>query len=112
VGDAMISGYSASHFSLLGPDMMEFEDIEVEITGDFEVYVRPNSARNSKLFEILNPPQIFPTPDPSERVYPDLTRHGAEQGFTLAPWEHYALILMADMGGQYYSRENIPDYDE
>jgi hypothetical protein len=107
VGDTMLSGYTASHLSLMGPDMMDLEDTGLEIEGEITIYVEPTSARESVLIQKLNPVRLYPTPDTGDRAFAS-TPHGAEQGFALEPWEHHLLILMADMGGQFYSRENAP----
>lgn len=109
VGEAMVSGYSASHLSLMGPMMMELSEEGVTVSsnrpdGRVPVYVRPGDARSSALFEILNPPQLYPY-DPSVRFVPGAPVH---QGIELTEDEYYLLILMADSGGQFYSRENAP----
>lgn len=108
VGEAMVSGYSASHLSLLGPMMMELEEAGITVSGDLPIYVRPGAARESLLFEVLNPPQLYPY-DPSVRRYPGKVPHLVAKGRPdLSADEYYLLILMADMGGQFYSRENAP----
>jgi hypothetical protein len=107
-GDAMISGYTASHLSLLGPDMMELEENGFEIVGDLRVYVRPQNARGSELIQRLNPMRQFPSQNAGDRLF-STTPHLVEQGQAdLTPDEMYLLVLMADLGGQFYSRENAP----
>lgn len=107
VGEEMISGYSASHMSLLGPSMLMIQE-DLIIDGEIPVYVTPSSARESALIEKLNPPRLYPTPDETVRAFPGAT-HAADQGFVdLTPEEYHLLILMADGGGQFYSRENPP----
>jgi hypothetical protein len=107
LGDEIMTGYSASHLSLLGPDMMDLEDAGLIVVGDMPIYVEPASARDSILIQKLNPVQLFPTPDMNVRAFAG-ANHGAEQGFTLTPDEYALLIRMADFGGQFYSRENAP----
>jgi hypothetical protein len=111
-GDAMISGYSRSHLSLLGPAMilMELEELglEVEVTGEFPTYVMPEDARNSLLIQILNPPQQFPSVDMGNRAFGGVSGHSEDQGNALTAEEHRLLIEMVDNGGQFFSRENGP----
>jgi hypothetical protein len=108
VGEAIMSGYSISHLSLLGPDMMDLEDADLIIEGEVKIYVEPGSARTSELIEKLNPPQLFPTVDTGVRAF-ETTPHMQALGLgDLSPEEYYILILMADNGGQFYSRENAP----
>lgn len=108
LGEEMISGYSASHLSLLGPSMLMIQDESVVVEGEVPAYVVPASARESVLIQILNPPRLYPSPDPTVRAF-DAQTHAEAQGFEdLTPDEYHLLILMADSGGQFYSRENPP----
>jgi Hydrazine synthase alpha subunit middle domain len=108
LGEEMLSGYMASHMSLLGPSMLMIQEENLVIDGEIPVYVTPNEARNSELIKKLNPPRLYPTPDETVRAFEGMT-HAQEQGFTdLTPEEYHLLILMSDGGGQYYSRENPP----
>jgi hypothetical protein len=105
IGGEMISGYSASHLSLLGPMMGRLEEIGITVTGDLPKYIEPASARNSKLFEYTNPRQIYG--DGKTLFKAGKAQHPADVGGTaLTDDEQYLLILMADAGGQFYSREN------
>lgn len=110
VGDEMFGGYSASHLSLMGPDMMELEDAGLVITGDLKIYVEPGEARDSELIKKLNPVQQFPTQNMNVRAFDtaEFPPHAAAVGQELTADEYYLLVLMADNGGQYYSRENAP----
>ncbi len=110
VGDEMISGYSRSHLSLMGPDMMDLEDAGLVVTGELKIYVEPGNARESELIRKLNPVRQFPTQDPNVRAFPvsEFPAHAAAVGQELTPDEYYLLVLMADLGGQFYSRENAP----
>ncbi len=112
VGDVLLSGYSASHLSLMGPEVTELQREGLVIDGDVVSYVVPNEARSSRLIQKLNPHVLYPTPDTEERAFGETT-HAEEQGFAdLTPDEYHLLILMADSGGQFYSRENPPQTDE
>jgi hypothetical protein len=110
VGDFMFSGYSRSHLSLMGPSMRDLEDTDLVLTGDTTVYVEPGNARGSALIKKLNPPQIFPAPDLTKRAFAvaDFPAHAEAVGEELTADEYYLLVLMADNGGQFYSRENAP----
>jgi hypothetical protein len=110
IGDEMFGGYSASHLSLLGPDMMELEDAGLVVDGTVTVYVEPGNARESALIRKLNPVRQFPAQDPSQRAFPtaQYPPHAASVGAELTADEYYLLVLMADNGGQYYARENAP----
>ncbi len=111
IGEVMLSGYSRSHLSLLGPMMSKLDEagLQITVTGDMPIYVEPGSARKSLLFEKLNPPQLYPVVDTNVRFKPGAPVHPADVGGTeLTPDEYYLLILSTDAGGQYYSRENAP----
>jgi hypothetical protein len=108
VGDVMLSGYSASHLSLVGPMMGDLAEQGIEVTGDLPVFLMAGSARTSLLFEKLNPPQLYPY-DPLVRLRPGQAVHPADVGAEeLTEDEYYLLVLMADAGAQFYSRENAP----
>ncbi|HLU68234.1 MAG TPA: hypothetical protein VKZ63_18245, partial [Kofleriaceae bacterium] len=109
IGDEMLSGYSASHLSLLGPSMLLMDpEVDLEITGDMPTYVIPENARESILIQVLNPPRQFPTPDMGDRAFGGVTGHSEEVGNPLTAEEHRLLVEMVDNGGQFYSRENSP----
>ncbi|WP_428264292.1 hypothetical protein [Haliangium sp.] len=106
VGEEIMSGYSASHLSLLGPEMIDLQEAGLQIDGEVPSYVVPNHARDSELIKVLNPPVLYPTPDLNERAFEGPT-HAETQGFTdLTADEYHLLVLMADSGGQFYAREN------
>jgi len=107
VGTAMFSGYSASHLSLLGPKMSSLEESGLVIVGNPPNYIEPGSARDSKLIQMLNPPQQFPTQDLNKRAF-NTASHAEAEGVTLTTDEYYLLVTMADNGAQFYSRENTP----
>lgn len=107
-GEAMLSGYSRSHLSLLGPAMLRLEEFDLEVSGEMPTYVLPEDARGSILIQKLNPPRQFPEVDLADRAFGGAAGHSEEMGFPLTPEEHRLLIEMADNGGQFYSRENAP----
>jgi hypothetical protein len=110
LGETILSGYTASHLSLLGPMMMELEEENpnIIVMGDMPVYVMPNEARASILIEKLNPPRLYPSYEPAERAFPGLIHPLDVGGQELTEDEYHAIILMTDSGGQFYSRENAP----
>lgn len=112
VGETMLDAYTASHLSLMGPDMVEINNLDEEITittnrpdGELPIFIEPGNARESALFQLLNPPQLYPY-DPAVRFVPG---QGTHEGIQLTEDEYYLLVLMADAGGQFYSRENLPN---
>ena len=112
LGEPMLSTYSASHLSLLGPMIEDLDDADLEVEGDVPNYVQPTEARESALIQTLNPPVQYPEPDTGERAF-DGPVHLLDEGRDdMSPDEYHLLILMADAGGQFYSRENIADLGE
>jgi hypothetical protein len=116
--------YTASYVSLLGPSMM-FREKSIMVTGDalvdgqIPIYLDPGNAAGSTTIQMLNPPRQFPTFSAAERAFPDKPVHPAEVGmynghngadakYQLTQQEYYLLILNADMGGQFFFRENKP----
>jgi len=106
--EMMMSAYSYSHLSLLGPMTGRLTELGITVTGDMPNYVNPGDASHSLLFQKLNPPQLYPY-DKNVRFEPGQGIHPADVGGQeLTEDEYYLLILMSDMGGQYFSRENAP----
>jgi hypothetical protein len=100
--------YSASYFTMAGPDMEAIEKGNLVISGNFQVYMNPEDARGSIVVQKVNPTQLFPTVNTNVRAFAT-TPHSVTQGYTeLSPTEFYELILAADMGVNYYARENNP----
>lgn len=100
--------YSASYFSMAGPDMEAIERNGLVITGTFKRYMNPLDARGSELIKKLNPTQLFPTPNASVRAFAG-SSHLQQLGRPeLTPTEFYKLILAADMGVNYFARPNNP----
>jgi hypothetical protein len=118
----MMYTYSASHVSLMGPSMI-FREKQVMVTmGMPKMYVTPGSAYDSTVIQMLNPPARYPTIDLNDGAFGPRTmvkqhpaevgtyngHNGADPTYQLTPDEYFLLSLMADNGGQYYSRENAP----
>jgi hypothetical protein len=103
--------YSASHISLLGPEMLLREKVILAQTGTLKGYVEPGAAHSSEVIQMLNPPARYPSLDPNDRAFSGKPIHPVDVGGQeLTPDEYYLMILMADNGGQYYSRENAMGY--
>lgn len=101
------AAYSSSYFSMAGPDMEAIEKGNLLIGPGFKVYMNPMDARGSVVIKKLNPTQLFPAPT-GTRAFAGMG-HLVEQGKAdLNARDHYILILAADMGVNYYSRENLP----
>src|ERR1043165_6181340 len=66
--------YSASYFSMAGPDMEAIEKNHLAISGNFKVYMNPEDAHGSIVIQKLNPTQLFPTPTPAVRAFPPSPR--------------------------------------
>ena len=49
LGASVMSGYSQSHLTLLGPMMAELEEAGLVVTGTIKIYVEPGASRNSEL---------------------------------------------------------------
>jgi hypothetical protein len=114
VGEKMTGSYSASYISVMGLGEIIGDDV-VNITGDAAAangYVSPASAKDSKIIQMLNPPQRFPTVDLNTRAF-STTPHMTEVGhpeLELNDQEFYRFILNIDMGAQFYFRENKDTY--
>jgi hypothetical protein len=108
VGNFMMDGYSASYLSLAGPDMEAIGKANIMVTGNLKVYIEPLSAKTSLLMQKMNPPVQFPAQDLGTRAFPMGTNppHALAVGHELTADEYYQLILAADMGGNFYAREN------
>jgi hypothetical protein len=98
--------YSASHVSLMGPSML-FREKQIMVTGNAKEYVTPGSAYDSVLIQMINPPARYPTINHNDRAFGAALPHPLDVGGQeLTDDEYYLLSLMADNGGQYFSREN------
>jgi hypothetical protein len=88
--------------------------------GDPKEYVSPGSAYASTVIQMLNPPARYPAIDLTDRAFGTKPQHpageninvnghsGDDPAYQLTADEYYLLSLMADNGGQFYSRENAP----
>src|SRR5262249_19542350 len=114
--------FSASHLSLLGPDML-FREKQIMITAGMpKEYVSPGSAYDSTVIQMLNPPARIPAIDMTDGAFGSRTttpqhpadvasyngHSGTDPKYQLTADEYYLIGLMADNGGQFYSRENAP----
>jgi hypothetical protein len=77
------------------------------VSGTFKVYMNPQDSRNSEVIKMVNPTKLFPTPDANVRAF-TTAPHSAGKYTELTAAEFYKLILAADMGVNYYARENNP----
>ncbi len=111
--------YTASHVALMGPDML-FREKQIMVTmGDPKEYVSPGNAYASTVIKMLNPPARYPAIDHNDHAFGAAAQHPAEVGtynghvgtdakYQLTDDEQFLMGLMADNGGQFYSRENAP----
>jgi Hydrazine synthase alpha subunit middle domain len=111
VGEKMTGAFTSSYLSIMGLGEILGDDV-VTITGDYAGeygYVSPGSAKDSKIIQMLNPPQRFPAVDLTTRAFASGGVHPTDVGhpeWELTPDEYYRMILNIDMGGQFYFREN------
>ncbi len=109
VGGEDIAGeWPASYFSIAGPDMEAIEEGNLVVGGSFKIYMEPQNARESVLILKVNPTRLFPQPS-GERAF-TTTPHSSVgyPGGELTATEFYKLILAADLGVNFYARENNP----
>ncbi|HEX3758793.1 MAG TPA: hypothetical protein VHW23_08815 [Kofleriaceae bacterium] len=109
---AVVAGggaFSKSYFSMAGPDMEAVEKNHLMFSGNKNTsYLTPLKAHDSLAIQMLNPTKLFPTIDTGTRAF-TTQPHLIEQGQAdLTPTEFYLMILAADMGVNYYARENKP----
>ncbi len=114
----MTYSFTTSYVSLIGLGMATQEANIMVTMGEVKEYVVPGSARTSEVIKMLNPPQRYPSEDFTKRAFPGPAHpaeisnynghNGADAKYQLSADEYYMLILMADNGGQFYSRENAP----
>jgi hypothetical protein len=112
--------YSASYVSMLGPSEALREKQVMVTSGTIKMYIEPGAAHLSEVVKRLNPPARFPALDVNDRAFgaaihpADVGSYNGHNGvdakYQLTPDEIYLLILSADNGGQYYSRENGGKY--
>ena len=108
-GEDMLTGYSASHLSIMGPMMMEIDENDLVISGDFQIYCEPGNARESLLIQKTNMVQMYPAIDEQVLAF-EGPRHPEELGQpAFTAMENYLVMLACDLGGQFYSRFNAPE---
>ncbi len=106
-GSIDLGQWPASYITMAGPDMEAIEEGNLVISGTFKTYMNPQDARGSAVIKKLNPVVQFPA-QTSERAFAG-TGHLAEQGRTdITADQYYLFILAADMGVNFYARENNP----
>jgi hypothetical protein len=98
--------WSASYFSIAGPDMEAIEEGNLVVSGNFKVYMKPQDARGSILIQKVNPTKLYPAPT-TERAF-TTSPHSSVGYPELTSAEFLKLILAADMGVNFYARENNP----
>jgi len=114
----MTESWPASYFFMAGPDMEGIEKNNLMVTGTLPCHtpsgaptlqcMLPTDALDSPAIRLVNPTKLFPTPDTTVRAF-TTAPHSTVGGYTeLTPTEFYKLILAADMGMNYYARENNP----
>ena len=113
VGGTMLETYTASYFSIAGPDMEAIGKAKLVISGNPNIsYGNPLDAKHSKLFADttfgLNAVQQYPTQSVATKAFPfqgHLAKHGQPE---MTADEYHVLILAIDMGLNFYARENNP----
>jgi hypothetical protein len=71
------------------------------------MWVIPGSARGSKLIAKVN---ATPSGAQAGKEWAwNTPAHPEDKGVSLTPEERLMLIRMADLGGQFYSRRNVPN---
>jgi hypothetical protein len=93
---------------MAGPDMEALTKANLMVGPNFQIYMLPTDAHGSKAIQILNPTQLFPAPT-ATRAFPGVAPHLIAHGKPdLSAKDFYTLILAADMGVNFYARENNP----
>jgi hypothetical protein len=100
--------FTASYFSVAGPDMEAIEKGGLMVSGNFKVYAQPENSRESIIIKMLNPKQQFPTQGTARAFATQPHMAAVGQGGDLTADEFYQLILNIDMGVSFYARENNP----
>ena len=96
-----VVSYPASYVSLLYPSSMMGDSVA---TGNVPPeWVRPGTARTSRLIEALN---INAREDAGDWAW-DTPSHPEDVGVTLSREDRMMLIQMADLGGQFWTRRNV-----
>jgi len=102
--------YPASYVTLLYPSAMMGDSAITQGTRP-PLWVTPGAARESRLIEKLNVPEMDkdPTAAATRWAWDKATHkpHPEDRGVALTNAERLLLIRMIDLGGQYWSRRNV-----
>jgi hypothetical protein len=109
------AAFTASYFSMAGPDEEAIERNHLKIVPPNATvrYMKPLDALHSPVIQKLNPTQLFPAPTatrafPVDTNPPHLKAQNGPTAPDLSSRQFYMLILAADMGVNFYARENKP----
>ena len=81
IGGVTLNTFSASYFSMAGPDMEQIQKGGLMVSGDFQVYMNPQDARGSIAIQKLNPTKLFPSVDTTKHAFNDaIATHRQGQG--------------------------------
>jgi hypothetical protein len=106
-GSIDLGSWPASYITMAGPDMEAIEKGNLVISGNFKVYMNPQDSRGSAVIRKLNPVVQFPT-QTTDRAFSG-QGHMVELGRAdISADEMYLFVLAADMGVNFYARENNP----
>jgi hypothetical protein len=111
LGELMITGYSESYISMAGFMMEDLEEAGIEIVpvrGTYQPGMVPLDYAASETARLLNPVQQFPTQNLANRVDGPAGQDATHNNLGLSADQHYILGLAADMGLNWFSRENNP----
>ncbi len=103
-----VVNYPKSYVSLLYPSAMMADSVA---TGDVPpLWVVPGAARESRLIQKINAPDRADTTVARKWAWDKQANapHPEDKGVDLSDAERLLLIRAADLGGQYWSRRNVP----
>lgn len=102
--DELVS-YPASYVTLLYPSAMMGDSMA---TGDVPPeWVTPGAARESRVIEVMNMASQY---DANELAWATRPLHPEDQGAPAVSREDRMMLIQSvDLGGQYYSRRNVPN---
>jgi hypothetical protein len=91
-------------------DLQDAGIVLVPISGTYAPGMLPQDYAHSNTHSRLNPVQQYPTQDTAVREFApsDPEFDSLHSGLGLTANQHYILQLAADMGLQFYARENRP----
>jgi len=113
LGELMITGYSESYISMAGFMMEDLREAGITIMpvrGTYKPGMLPLDYASSETAKRLNPVQQFPTQNTNVRVMMpgDPNIDAVHNNLGLTADQHYILQLAADMGVNWFARENNP----